>query len=144
MILRRSIALLLCVLSATAMAESESFVFYRQDTQIGRLVVEVDGNAAKVDFDIKDNGRGPTVAETLTLDAEGLPASWRITGTQTFGGKIAGDGSLCTGAMAKAGTMGCAADGVTPSVDFVKQYELGLKNRGGLLGGRYTLEATLL
>lgn len=63
---------------------------------------------------------------------------------QTFGGKIASDGSLCTGAMAKAGTMGCAADGVTPSVDFVKQYELGLKNRGGLLGGRYTLEATLL
>ncbi|MFY7948599.1 MAG: amidohydrolase family protein, partial [Gemmatimonas sp.] len=88
MIRRASVALLLIALSATASAETESFVFYRQDTQIGRLVVEVDGNAAKVDFDIKDNGRGPTVAETLTLDAEGLPASWKITGTQTFGGKI--------------------------------------------------------
>ncbi len=63
---------------------------------------------------------------------------------QTFGGKIASDGSLCTGTMAKAGTLGCAADGVTPSVDFVKQYELGLKNRGDLAGGRYTVEATLL
>ncbi|MEQ1542527.1 MAG: TonB-dependent receptor [Novosphingobium sp.] len=63
---------------------------------------------------------------------------------QTFGGKIASDGSLCTGAMATAGTMGCAADGVTPSVDFVKQYELGLKNRGDLGGGRYTFELTLL
>ena len=87
-IFRSSVALLLCVLSANALAETESFVFYRQDTQIGRLVVEVDGNAAKIDFDIKDNGRGPTVAETLTLDADGLPGDWKITGTQTFGGKI--------------------------------------------------------
>ena len=63
---------------------------------------------------------------------------------QTFGGKIASDGSLCTSAMAGAGTLGCVADGVTPSVDFVKQYELGLKNRGGLAGGKYTLELTLL
>jgi outer membrane receptor protein involved in Fe transport len=63
---------------------------------------------------------------------------------QTFGGKIATDGSLCTGAQAAAGTLGCVADGVTPSVDFVKQYELGLKNRGDLAGGRYTLEMTLL
>ena len=63
---------------------------------------------------------------------------------QTFGGKIASDGSLCTGAQAKAGTLGCSADGVTPSVDFVKQYELGLKNRGELAGGRYTIELTAL
>lgn len=63
---------------------------------------------------------------------------------QTFGGKIASDGSLCTGAQATAGTLGCAADGVTPSVDFVKQYELGLKNRGELAGGRYTIELTAL
>jgi len=63
---------------------------------------------------------------------------------QTFGGKIATDGSLCTGTMAKAGTLGCAADGVTPSVDFVNQYEIGLKNRGDLGAGRYTLELTLL
>jgi hypothetical protein len=88
MIFRSSVVLLLCVLSTTARAETESFVFYRQDTPIGRLVVEVDGNAAKVDFDIKDNGRGPTVAETLTLDSDGLPGDWRITGIQTFGGKI--------------------------------------------------------
>ena len=63
---------------------------------------------------------------------------------QTFGGKIASDGTLCTGAQAKAGTLGCSSDGVTPSVDFVKQYELGLKNRGELAGGRYTIELTAL
>jgi outer membrane receptor protein involved in Fe transport len=63
---------------------------------------------------------------------------------QTVGGKIASDGSLCTGAMATAGTLGCSADGVTPSIDFVKQYELGVKTRGDLAGGRFTTELTLL
>ncbi len=63
---------------------------------------------------------------------------------QTVGGKIASDGSLCSGAMAQAGTLGCSADGVTPSIDFVKQYELGVKTRGDLAGGRFTGELTLL
>ena len=63
---------------------------------------------------------------------------------QTLGGKIANDGSLCTGDEALAGTNGCGADGVTPSVDFVNQYELGVKARGGLGGGDWTAELTLL
>ncbi|NJS13742.1 MAG: TonB-dependent receptor [Sphingopyxis sp.] len=63
---------------------------------------------------------------------------------QTFGGKFAGDGSLCTSEAARTGAGGCASDGVTPSVDFVNQYELGIKNRGDIGGGRYTLELTLL
>ena len=56
---------------------------------------------------------------------------------QTFGGKISSTiGALCTErACSAAGTQGCASDGVTPSVDFVKQYELGIKNRGSLGGG---------
>ena len=61
-----------------------------------------------------------------------------------MGGKIANDGSLCTGAQALALTNGCSADGVTPSVDFVNQYELGVKARGGLAGGDWTAELTLL
>ncbi len=63
---------------------------------------------------------------------------------QTFGGKFTTTGGLCTGAQALAAANGCSADGVTPSVDFVNQYELGIKNRGDLGGGRYTFELTLL
>ena len=63
---------------------------------------------------------------------------------QTLGGKIADDGALCTGAQALAGSDGCAADGVTPSVDFVNQYELGVKARGDVGGGDWTAELTLL
>lgn len=63
---------------------------------------------------------------------------------QTLGGKIASTGELCTGAQALAGTNGCSADGITPSVDFVNQYELGVKARGDLAGGSFTAELTLL
>jgi imidazolonepropionase-like amidohydrolase len=81
-------AVLLAATSTAALAETERFAVFRQDANIGRVVVETSGNAAKVEYDVKDNGRGPTVAEALTLDAGGLPDSWKITGTQTFGGKI--------------------------------------------------------
>ncbi len=80
--------LLLLGTSTAALAETERWAVFRQDVNIGRVVVETSGNAAKVEYDVKDNGRGPTVAEALTLDPNGLPESWTITGTQTFGGKI--------------------------------------------------------
>jgi outer membrane receptor protein involved in Fe transport len=63
---------------------------------------------------------------------------------QTFGGKFTTTGGLCTGAQALALANGCTADGVTPSVDFVKQYEVGVKARGDAGPGRYTFELSLL
>jgi outer membrane receptor protein involved in Fe transport len=63
---------------------------------------------------------------------------------QTFGGKFTTTGALCTSAQAAALTNGCTTDGVTPSVDFVNQYEIGLKNRGRIGGGRYSVEFSLL
>jgi outer membrane receptor protein involved in Fe transport len=50
---------------------------------------------------------------------------------QTVSGKINADGSLNTA-------------GQTAAVDVVNQYELGMKKRGELFGGRYTAEVTLL
>ena len=50
---------------------------------------------------------------------------------QTVSGKINADGSLNTA-------------GQTAAVDFVNQYELGIKSRGNLGAGRYTAELTLL
>jgi outer membrane receptor protein involved in Fe transport len=63
---------------------------------------------------------------------------------QTFGGKFTTTGALCTSAQAAAGANGCTADGVTPSVDFVNQYEIGIKNRGNIGSGRYSIEFSLL
>lgn len=50
---------------------------------------------------------------------------------QTVSGKFTADGKLNQA-------------GIVPSVDFVNQYEVGLKHRGRLGGGRYSLELTLL
>ncbi|MFM5953997.1 MAG: TonB-dependent receptor domain-containing protein, partial [Novosphingobium sp.] len=50
---------------------------------------------------------------------------------QTLSQKFKTDGSL-------------APVGVSPSVDFVNQYEAGIKTRGDLAGGRFTAELTLL
>jgi outer membrane receptor protein involved in Fe transport len=65
---------------------------------------------------------------------------------QTVSGKFRPDGSLCTRAQSIAfvNTPQACTDGVTPSVDFVNQYEIGVKNRGNLGSGRYTVEFTLL
>ncbi len=63
---------------------------------------------------------------------------------QTFGGKISNSGALCTSTDAKAAANGCSADGVTPSVDFVKQYEVGVKTQGALGGGRFSAQLSLL
>ncbi|MGB5021381.1 TonB-dependent receptor [Sphingorhabdus sp.] len=60
---------------------------------------------------------------------------------QTVSGKFNADGSLCTRAQATA--LACT-DGVTPSVDYVTQHEIGIKNRGSLGSGRYSVEFTLL
>ncbi len=86
---------LLAALPAAALAEAEP----RADTahysvisggkRIGTLIASTKGEETRIDFDVKDNGRGPTIAETIRLDADGLPTQWTISGTTTFGSKVA-------------------------------------------------------
>lgn len=57
-------------------------------TRVGHLVASVDGGRVAIDFDFKNNGRGPTMAETLSLGADGLPVTWTIGGTTTFGSRV--------------------------------------------------------
>lgn len=58
------------------------------------------------------------------------------------GGRFNSDRQTVSGKFTASGQLN--QSGLVPSVDFVKQYELGLKNRGELAGGRYTAELTLL
>jgi hypothetical protein len=55
---------------------------------VGHVSAETTGDKVAIVFDIKNNGRGPTMAETLTLGADGLPTAWDITGATTFGSKV--------------------------------------------------------
>src|SRR5262249_34998386 len=55
---------------------------------VGHLTVHTKGDQTTVDWNVKDNGRGPTISEIITNGPEGLPTAWQITGTTTFGSKV--------------------------------------------------------
>jgi amidohydrolase family protein len=82
-----AIALLL-LLPSLCMADTLTYSVIFGGKNVGRLVAETKGDATTIDFNVKNNGRGPTIAETIKLDANGLPVAWSIKGTTTFGSKV--------------------------------------------------------
>lgn len=75
--------------AATAQATgTESFDVIIAGDRVGHLIVEHNGDEVTVDFDFKNNGRGPTIAETLRFNDAGLPVSWSVSGSTTFGNEI--------------------------------------------------------
>lgn len=93
-------AALSLALGAAHAAETQRYVVLTPEATIGHLHATVDGDTVSVDYDVKDNGRGPTMKETLRLSDAGLPVEWSITGATTFGSKVdehfAVDGSKAT------------------------------------------------
>jgi hypothetical protein len=83
-----ALTLLFC-LPSLALADTLSYVFIFGDKNVGHLIAETKGDQTTIDFDVKNNGRGPTIAESITLDTAGLPTAWTVKGTSTFGSKIA-------------------------------------------------------
>ena len=71
-----------------AAAPVENFTVVAGGNKIGHLTATRDGTRVAIDYDVKNNGRGPTIAETLVLDERGLPTQWTITGATTFGSKV--------------------------------------------------------
>ncbi len=75
------------VIPAAAQAASERFTVLVSGTKVGHLHADTSGNRTTIDYDYKNNGRGPTVKEVISLDGNGLPTAWDIKGTTTFGSK---------------------------------------------------------
>jgi imidazolonepropionase-like amidohydrolase len=87
---RRKLAVMLLLsLPSLALAETFSYSFIFGDKKVGHLTAETKGDQTTIDFDVKNNGRGPTIAESISLDAAGLPSEWNVKGSTTFGSKIA-------------------------------------------------------
>src|SRR4051812_16405493 len=55
---------------------------------IGHVIVDSTANHTTIDYNVKNNGRGPTMAETIDFGADGMPNAWAISGTTTFGSKV--------------------------------------------------------
>jgi hypothetical protein len=79
----------LAALSATAAdAASEKFTVIFGGKNVGHLNADTSGTHTNIDFDYKNNGRGPTMKEAIDVDAAGLPIKWAISGATTFGSKV--------------------------------------------------------
>src|SRR3984957_1037848 len=76
-------------LPSLALADTFSYSYIFGQKKVGHLTAETKGDQTTIDFDVKNNGRGTTIAESVTLDATGLPIDWSIKGSTTFGSKIA-------------------------------------------------------
>jgi amidohydrolase family protein len=83
-----STALVLAAAPVAASAQTASFTAVFGGKNVGHLIAQTKGDTTTIDFDIKNNGRGPTDAEVITSNADGLPIAWKITGATTFGSKV--------------------------------------------------------
>lgn len=81
-----ALALVLFVVPAAADTTTYRVLFGGED--VGHMIVNQAEDRIAIDFDYKQNGRGPTMAEELTLDERGYPTDWTITGTTTFGSSV--------------------------------------------------------
>jgi hypothetical protein len=64
--------------ASAAGASTEKFTVIFGGKNVGHLKTSTDGDTTKVDFDFKNNGRGPTMAETVRLDGAGFPTHWTV------------------------------------------------------------------
>ncbi|MEO7936915.1 MAG: amidohydrolase family protein [Dokdonella sp.] len=87
-ILRSLLALSVCFGLQQAASADEAFSVIFGEKVVGHLTATPSDGETAIVFDYKNNGRGPTMAETIKLDAKGLPTSWKISGATTFGSKV--------------------------------------------------------
>ena len=146
----------LFALSATsvpALAAQEKYWILFGGENVGHLTADTQGQTTRVDFDYKNNGRGPTIAETVSVDANGLPTSWTVKGNTTFGSKVEESFSLANGVARWTDATGPGEAKLSAPAVYVAQgaspYALGLYARaldkaGGKLaalpGGELKLE----
>ena len=55
---------------------------------VGKLQTNIKGDTINIDYDYKNNGRGPTMEESIVLNADGFPVHWSISGNTTFGNAV--------------------------------------------------------
>lgn len=66
----------------------ETFTVILGNTSVGYLKTHTVGDTIQIDFDYKNNGRGPAMKETIVLNTAGFPVQWDITGNTTFGNAV--------------------------------------------------------
>lgn len=81
-------AMSLFMLAIPLSAEPVTYRVLVAGEDAGHLIVDRQEDQLAIDFDYKQNGRGPTFTEALSLDERGFPVNWKIVGTTTFGSPV--------------------------------------------------------
>ena len=63
-----------------AKAETKAFSVIFGGKNLGHLTAEITGDRTTVNYDYKNNGRGPTISEVIRNGAGDLPLEWSIKG----------------------------------------------------------------
>lgn len=71
-----------------SMQEASTFTVLVGGTPIGALEITAADDGYAIDYEYRNNGRGPTMVESVRLDENGLPQSWTVEGASTFGNPI--------------------------------------------------------
>lgn len=69
-------------------AEADVFTIMVGGTVIGALEISEIEDGYSVEYEFRNNGRGPTISERVLLDENGLPISWTVEGNTTFGNAV--------------------------------------------------------
>ncbi len=70
------------------LAGTESFSILISGTPVGKLQAQHTADNSRIEYEYRNNGRGPTLTETVVIGENGLPLNWHISGATTFGNKI--------------------------------------------------------
>jgi imidazolonepropionase-like amidohydrolase len=80
--------LFLAILPSVVLAQTANLSVIFGGKNIGHVIAETKGDVTTVDYDVKNNGRGPTISEVIRTGPGGLPVEWSVKGTTTFGSKV--------------------------------------------------------
>ncbi|MEE4329247.1 MAG: hypothetical protein V2J10_00150, partial [Wenzhouxiangella sp.] len=83
--MKRIAALALTLLALPAAAETTTYRVLFGGEDVGHLIINSAEQDVVIEFNYKQNGRGPTITEEMTLDDRGYPIDLTISGTNTFG-----------------------------------------------------------
>ncbi len=71
-----------------AQAEHLRYSVVSNGEKVGFIDADVQGSRIAIAYDVKNNGRGPTMRESIVLGRDGLPLRWDLDGKATFGGEV--------------------------------------------------------
>ncbi len=68
--------------------EADRFVVLVGGTPIGSVDLTRTEAGFEIEYEFRNNGRGPTLSEVIEVDAAGFPTRWSIQGASTFGNQV--------------------------------------------------------